>query len=194
MSEESDGTTSLDSDEMDGLIPPITTREELNTFESANILRAMHWARTSRKLRRELLSVDSLKLLHARMFDQTWSWAGKFRLSDKNIGAHWTEISSQMLLMCRDINYWIDNEVFPFAHIAVRFHHKLVSIHPFANGNGRHSRLAADLLMQYRRNPVFSWGGSTLDVEGATRRAYISALQMADKGSYEELLSFATKP
>ena len=125
------------------------------------------------------------------MFDETWRWAGQFRQSGKNIGVEPHQIITQLGNLCADGKYWIENKSFATDEIAVRFHHRLVSVHPFANGNGRHARLVADLLLLYAKLPALTWGGQSLDVEGATRSEYLSALRRADKGNYKQLLDFA---
>ncbi len=186
-----EGATPLDPDETEGLIPELTTRSELNFYEQANIAKAILWSRESRKLKQDLLSIDSLCLLHKTMFDETWRWAGQFRPSGKNIGVEPHQIITQLGNLCADGKYWIENKSFATDEIAVRFHHRLVSVHPFFNGNGRHARLVADLLLLYAKLPALTWGGQSLDVEGATRSEYLSALRRADKGNYKQLLDFA---
>jgi Fic-DOC domain mobile mystery protein B len=127
------------------------------------------------------------------MFDDTWVWAGKFRTTGKNLGVEPHLIQTQLANLCADGKYWIENETFPTEICAVRFHHRLVSIHPFPNGNGRHSRLVADLTMHYAGKPPFTWGGYSIDVEGRTRTDYLHALRLADKGEYSALVEFAKR-
>jgi Fic-DOC domain mobile mystery protein B len=188
-----EGATPLDPDEAAGLKPGLTTRGELNAFEQANIAQAVAWARKSRKLKNSLLSIDSLRLLHKRMFDDTWKWAGTFRTTGKNIGVEPYLIQTQLSALCGDGNYWLENKTFPMDICAIRFHHRLVSIHPFPNGNGRHSRLVADLLMLFAGEPHFTWGGESIELDGNTRTNYLSALRKADKGNYEPLIQFAKR-
>lgn len=187
------GATPLDPDEAAALKPGLTTGRELNAFEQANITQAVAWARKSRKLKSSLLSIDSIRLLHKRMFDDTWKWAGNFRTTGKNIGVEPYLIQSQLATLCGDGNYWLENKTFPIDICAIRFHHRLVSIHPFPNGNGRHSRLVADLLMIFSGKSPFTWGGASIDFEGNTRTNYLNALRSADKGNYELLIEFANQ-
>jgi Fic-DOC domain mobile mystery protein B len=187
------GKTPLDPDEEADLIPAINTHEELNAFEQQNIAKAILWARRSRALRQDLLSVSSLTLIHKRMFDETWRWAGKLRKTGKNIGVDPHQIRTQLKHLCGDGNYWVENGTYPLVECAVRIHHRLVAIHPFANGNGRHARMVADLLLQFHKEERLTWGGASIDVEGETRNAYLDALRKADKGQYKSLLVFATK-
>lgn len=187
----SDGATPLDPDEANGLKPPLRTREELNIFEQANIAQGTLWARKSRTLKNDLLCINSLKLLHLKMFGDTWKWAGMFRISGKNIGVEAHLIQPALLSLCGDTKYWIENEVFELDVVAIRLHHRLVSIHPFSNGNGRHARLVADLLMHYAKREPFHWGSFRIDLEGETRKLYLAALRDADKNNYESLIKFA---
>ena len=183
------GSTPIDSDDLAGLIPKhIDTQEELNAWESQNILEAEPWAFKQQNI----LNVDFIKELHKKMFDHTWTWAGKFRHTDKNIGVDWKKIPVMLKDLCDDVQYWITNKTFSPDEIAVRFHHRLVYIHPFANGNGRHARLMADLLIVKLGGLRFSWGsGQDLTKSTPVRKQYIEALQLADKGDYSKLLAFA---
>lgn len=184
-----EGATPLESEEILGLIPQhITTHEQLNAWEQKNILEGEKWARK----KRNIVSVDFIKKLHVHMFNQTWKWAGKFRQSGKNIGVDWHMISIELQKLCDDVNYQLKHHSFSDDEIAVRFHHRLVWIHPFPNGNGRHARLMADLLIMHLKHPRFSWGMHH-DLYKATtaRKQYIEALRLADRGNYSLLISFA---
>ena len=183
-----DGATPLNQDELADLIPDLTTQEELNAWEENNILKARQWGLSQR----EIVSVSFVKDLHRHMFNETWRWAGKFRTSEKNLGIRWHLISSELKKLCDDVSYQFEHAVYPEEEIALRFHHRLVWIHPFPNGNGRHGRLMADLLIRQHGYPVFSWGrhGDLLNPSMA-RKQYIDALQSADKGHYVKLIAFA---
>lgn len=185
------GATPLDPDAAAGLIPNLTTQGELNEFEAANILQASRWANRSRTLRRDYPTVTALRELHRRMFDQTWRWAGQFRRVGTNIGISWPRIAGDLLALCDDVRYQIEHEVYPWDERAARFHHRLVSIHPFPNGNGRHARLATDLLLTFNGQPRFTWGSAGLTEDAAPRRAYIASLRDADRGDITPLLAFA---
>lgn len=187
-----EGATPLDPDEILGLKPGLQNRAELNAFEQANIASALIWARRSRKLKTDLLSLQSLKLLHFHMFNDTWKWAGKFRISGKNLGCEPHEIQEQLAILCADTKYLLENETYSLEECSIRFHHRLVSIHPFPNGNGRHSRLAADLLLFFNGKPFLAWGGSSIDIEGEVRTRYLQSLKEADRKKYKALIDFAT--
>lgn len=183
------GATPLDHQDLMDLIPShITTQEQLNAWEEKNILKALPWAFKQK----EIVSPPFIKKLHQQMFDKTWKWAGQFRITDKNIGVHWSQISVKMKELCDDVHYQIDHASFSNDEIAVRFHHRLVWIHPFTNGNGRLSRLMADMLITRLGEKRFGWGMHQ-DLYKATsvRKEYIQALQFADRGDYSKLLTFA---
>lgn len=184
------GATPLDPDAIAGLIPFLSTQAELNEFEERNILAAVRWAARSRILRQEYPNVTALRRLHREMFNITWRWAGEFRRVDTNIGIDWRYIAPDLHLLCEDTRYWVAHGSYPWDELGARFHHRLVSIHPFSNGNGRHARLAADILLRQNGQPPFSWGSQSLVAAGAARRAYIAALRRADIGDLDPLLAF----
>ena len=187
------GQTPLDEDEKDGLrIQTITTREELDEFEQKNIEQAIQWT-LGRKIKMDKVFSESfIKSLHKRMYDEVWSWAGCFRKSNKNIGVDKWQISTELKKLVDDAKFWIKNEAYGEDEIAVRFKHRIVSIHCFPNGNGRHSRLMGDIISDKVFNrEVFTWGQSNLSQESDTRKTYLSALREADKGDFTKLLKFA---
>lgn len=181
-----DGATPLDPDESEGLIPQhIYTREELNSWEQANILSAAEWVQGARKA---ALDEATIRELHRKMFDQTWNWAGRYRKSDKTIGVPWPSVPEEVRKLIDDGAYWIHEGTFEIGEAALRLHHRLVLIHPFPNGNGRHARLWCDLLMRQNGRRPFEWRAETLDHPGDARERYIGALRRADAGHYDELL------
>lgn len=188
--EDAPGATPLDPDAQAGLIPALSTQAELNEFEERNILAAARWARGSRSLRVDYPNVTALKLLHRRMFDRTWRWAGEFRRVDTNIGIDWTRIPMELHGHCGNTRAWIDYRSYLWDELAVRFHHELVAIHPFLNGNGRHGRLATDILLRQHGQAPFTWGSRSLIAAGAARGEYIAALREADAGLFDRLLAF----
>ena len=186
-----DGATPLDPDEASGLIPTwVATRGDLNEAEQANITAAVAWlARRTWKIE-EVLSVDWLLRLHRRMFSDVWRWAGAIRTTGKNIGVPVGDIRPQLVNLVADAAHWFAESVHdPIPDLAV-FHHRLVWIHPFANGNGRHARLATDVVAQNEGYDVSWWGGGGLDAPSETRSAYIEALRAADNGDLTQLIAF----
>jgi Fic-DOC domain mobile mystery protein B len=184
-----DAATPLEPEERTQLIPTyITTRAQLNEAEQINITEADDWA-FARK--RDALSEDFLLGLHRRMFRKVWRWAGSFRTTERNIGVEAYKIGVELRMLLDDARFWIENATYTPDEIAVRFHHRLVWIHPFPNGNGRHARMAADLLAVSLSRPRFTWGSANLVEAAATRAAYVAALKAADNHDIAPLLAFA---
>jgi Fic-DOC domain mobile mystery protein B len=171
----------------------ITTRQDLNEAEEANIAKGFAWARSRRSLKPDdILTTDFVRTLHRQMFGDVWSWAGDFRTRDVNTGnvqAHRIPLDLPALL--DDVKYWAGHRTFAPDEIAVRLHHRLVEIHPFPNGNGRHARLMADLLVRKLGSEPFSWGSGSLKTVGELRKRYVEALKMADNHDIQPLILFA---
>lgn len=186
------GQTPLDPDEAAQLIPThLSTQADLDEWEQTNILQARVWL--DRQLRRKpaVLTEAFCRDLHRRMFGATWRWAGRFRNSDKNIGCSWHQVPTRLHQLLDNTSYQLGLEPTPpLDGIAVRFHHALVLVHPFPNGNGRHARLMTDALLRWHGVAPFSWGGRDLVTAGHARKNYIDALRAADLGDFEPLLAF----
>ena len=183
------GATPLDPDETEGLLPELHTQKELNEWEHANILKAYPWAfgRPSGRVFEVYFALE----LHKRMFDETWKWAGTLRRSDKTIGVPWPAIPDRLSQALENAAYWVEHGTFALDEAAVRFHHQLVSVHPFPNGNGRHSRLMADVLLHTKGLRPLTWGSSDLTVRSQARDLYLAALRAADRGDVRPLLQLA---
>jgi Fic-DOC domain mobile mystery protein B len=188
-----EGQTPLSEDEQEGLkISSITTREELDEFEQLNIEKAIQWTFGKKLKAEQLFSEKFIKDLHKRMYGEVWKWAGTFRTSEKNIGVKSYLIGIELKQLLDDAVYWTQNKTYNSQEIAIRFKHRLVSIHCFANGNGRHSRLMADLIMEKLYNEkFFSWGSNNLVKATETRTAYIKAVKKADQQDLLPLIAFA---
>jgi len=193
-----DGATPIDADEAAALIPThIATQAELNEWEQANVQAAVAWlARAvlppARSVaRHDVLTEQFVRTLHKRMFDRTWKWAGTFRKTEKNIGVAPERIAVGLRNLLDDVRYWVEHATYPIDEIGARLHHRLVAIHPFANGNGRHSRLMTNVLLQKRGAMPFSWGsGADLVTVGDARDRYLAALRGADASDHALLLRF----
>lgn len=187
------GQTPLDEEEKEGLlIPAIATRGELDEFEQQNIEQAVQWT-LGRSFRPDTVFTEKfVRMVHRRMFADIWAWAGEFRSTNKNIGIDKWHIRTELKCLLDDARFWHENRTFLPDELAVRFKHRMVSIHCFANGNGRHSRLMADIIIdKIYKLPVFTWGTANLSNEGDARMTYIRAVRAADYGDYKPLLSFA---
>jgi Fic-DOC domain mobile mystery protein B len=186
-----DGTTPLDPDEMEGLrFSHVSTRGELDQLEQANIVDGMQWLKKQKGL--NLLTEGFACNLHKQLFGKVWNWAGSFRRREKNIGVDPIQIAIQLKQLLDDARFWIENDTYSPKELAARFHHKLVFIHPFPNGNGRHARIMADaLLTKLMDEPAIDWaGGYRLESMNERRDQYIAALRAADGHDYAGLLDF----
>lgn len=188
-----DGQTPLDEDEKEGLlIPTIATRGELDEFEQKNIEQAIQWTLGRSFKPEQIFTEEFICMLHKRMYADVWIWAGHFRKSNKNIGVDKWQITTALKYLLDDAKYWYEKNIYPPDEMAVRFKHRLVSIHCFSNGNGRHSRLLGDIIIEkIYDKPLFSWGTTNLYSEGDVRATYLKAVKAADKGDYSLLMSFA---
>jgi Fic-DOC domain mobile mystery protein B len=183
------GATPIDPEEIAGLVPMhLTLQGQLNEYEEANILEATEWVFSRR--RGDPLAVRFLHTVHRRMFNQTWMWAGQARRSDKNLGVPWMEIGVHLRQLLGDVRTQIESRSYPPVEIAARYHHRLVTVHVFPNGNGRHARLMADLLLTDLVGQRFEWGRGSLMQPGELRAQYIGALRAADSGDIRPLLAF----
>ncbi len=187
------GQTPLDEDEKDELkISTIATRGELDEFEQQNIEESMQWILTKSFSTKTILSEQFIKSLHKRMYGNVWAWAGNFRKTNKNIGVDKWQISTALRTLLDDTLFWIENSTYLPDEIAIRFKHRLVSIHCFPNGNGRHSRLMADIIIdKVFKLSFFTWGEEDLVKQSETRTKYLEAIREADNNNYEPLISFA---
>ncbi len=188
---EPDGATPLDPDEKEGLrFAHITRRGELDQLEQANIVEGLQWLK--KKKNPDILSEGFVRDLHKRLFGQVWKWAGTFRKTEKNIGVDPIQIAIQLRQLLDDTRYWIEHETYPPIELAARFHHKLVLIHPFSNGNGRHARIMADaILTKLMEAAAIDWaGGYKLEAMNERRDQYIAALRAADKHDFSKLFEF----
>lgn len=185
------GQTPIEADQLRGIrIKSISTQGQLNEFEQANINDAIMWLRTAPK--RNVLTMDFVRAVHRQMFGQVWSWAGIFRMHETNIGGAWHQIPVELKVLIDDAEFWIHQETFAPEEIAIRFKHRLVAIHCFSNGNGRHSRLMADLIaVRIFGMPEFTWGRLSDANADTTRATYLDALRQADSGDVGPLVSFA---
>ncbi|MCB0463450.1 MAG: mobile mystery protein B [Flavobacteriaceae bacterium] len=188
-----DDQTPLDEEEKEGLkIKSITTQGELDEFEQLNIEKAVEWTIHTKLKPEKILTEKFIKDLHKRMYGDVWKWAGEFRMTEKNIGIPWVHIGVELKNLLEDTKYWIENKTFSPQETAIRFKHRIVSIHCFPNGNGRHSRMMADIIMEsIFGNEIFSWHQSNMAKANETRDKYIKSLREADNGNFTKLIEFA---
>lgn len=188
-----EGQTPLDEDEKEGLkIKTITTQGELDELEQLNLEKAVEWTIHTKLKPENILTEKFIKDLHKKMFGDVWKWAGEFRRTEKNIGIPWIQIGVELKSLLADTKYWIENKTYSPEEIAIRFKHRIVSIHCFPNGNGRHSRMMADIIMEsIFKKEIFTWHQSNMVRADETRKEYINSLKEADNGNINPLIEFA---
>jgi Fic-DOC domain mobile mystery protein B len=189
--QEPDDATPLDPSQRGDLLQTwITDRNDLNEAEQENIVKGAAWAHRRRGKATELLNDDYVKTLHKQMFGEVWKWAGTYRQNEVNLGIAPHLIAAEMPAVLDDVRYWVENNTYPLDEIAVRLHHRLTQIHAFPNGNGRHARMMADLLIERLGGKPFTWGGGSLADVGTLRSRYVAALQAADGHDIGPLMNF----
>jgi Fic-DOC domain mobile mystery protein B len=189
--QQDDAATPLTAEEKRDLkLSYITFRHELDEAEQENIARAQQWA-LARSARTDILTETFLLRLHKQMLNDVWKWAGKYRGSERNIGIDWWLIQTETIRLLDDVKAWIEYKSYTPDELAVRFHHRLVAIHPFPNGNGRHARLMADLLIMRLGAERFTWGSVSLSAVSEIRSRYIAALKAADAHDLRLITEFA---
>lgn len=168
----------------------ISTRGELDELEQANIEQGLAWATRQRRV--DTFDDAFIRRLHMQLFGDVWTWAGRYRLTEKNIGIDPQQIPVQLRMLLGNARYWAEHAIYPPLEAAARYHHRLVQIHPFPNGNGRHARIATDILLEsvYRQRPIKWASGFDPQADNKRRMAYIAALQTADGGDFDPLLAF----
>ena len=188
-----DGQTPLNEEEKEGiLIKSITTHGELDEHEQLNIEKAIEWIIGLKLEKERILTEEFIKTLHKKMLGKVWRWAGEFRRSEKNIGVKWINIGIDLRTLLDDTKFWIENKTFSPDEIAIRFKHRLVNIHCFPNGNGRHSRIMADIIIEsVFGETIFTWNHSNMVKANETRAEYIKSIREADKGNIKRLINFA---
>lgn len=188
------GATPLTEEDLEGLrIPSVLTQGDLNEAEAANIVRGQEWALRARSGRLpEMLSDAFMQRLHASMFGEVWKWAGVYRRTNVNIGADHLQIRASLRNLYEDARAWLEHDTYSPEEFAIRLHYRLVSVHPFRNGNGRHARMVAHIVLvrHFKQEPL-PWGNSSLQASDAARRDYIAALVAADHHDLGPLLVFA---
>tara|TARA_R110001632_G_scaffold51236_4_gene127438 strand:- start:712 stop:1308 length:597 start_codon:yes stop_codon:yes gene_type:complete len=187
------GQTPINDEEKDGLIiKAISLQSELDEFEQLNIEKAVEWTIQANLKQDRILTEKFIKTLHKKMYGDVWKWAGDFRKSEKNIGVPWPLIGAEIKRLLDDAAYWILNKTYSPDEIAIRFKHRIVKIHCFPNGNGRHSRMMGDIIItSIFGKELFSWGKSNMTQPDETREKYIRTLKEGDQGNLESLITFA---
>lgn len=192
-----EGATPLNLDDMLGLkYKHIDTREQLNEVEAANILQGQIWASKLNKGAKELtrddiFNRDFVSDLHKALFGEVWEWAGHFRKRELNIGVDPKNIAVDLHNFLEDAKCWLEFKHYDNLELSARIQHRLVQIHPFVNGNGRHSRVFTDIVRVYLLNekPI-KWANAKLENMTEERNSYISGLREADVGDLSTFIKY----
>ena len=184
-----DGNTPLDQNQIDGLLfSHVTTMGELDQLEDENIQKGLAWLN---HYKGQFLSTDFTKKLHGKLFGDVWSWAGTFRKNDVNLSKVSSyDIQIELKKLFLDVETWIKYKSISWDEIPAQFHHRLVCIHPFPNGNGRISRIMTEYFEKKNNKPITSWSESLSNFPKKRRGDYIKALQEADRGNINQLIEF----
>jgi len=190
-----DHATPFDADGL--LLSDVYTLADLNAAEAEGIMAARtHYLKRKVNPKRTWLTDTYIRQVHRNMFARIWSWAGTYRTIDVQPGIPFPRIPTEVGLLGQDVDSWnkqIENPI-PVLERAVRLHHRLVQIHPFRNGNGRHARLMADILLRSHGHPLPNWPHSEITREGTSPRTdYVRALKAADKGNYDPLITYTRR-
>lgn len=185
-----DGATPLDHNQIKGIrFSHLTTMGELDEIEDENIQTGLEWL--NRQKTEDYLSSQFLCKLHDKLFCDVWKWAGKFRTVEVNISSYRAfDVAPQLLNFFEDVKLWIPSGKMSWDEISAEMHHRLVSIHPFPNGNGRTTRIFTEYVERRNNRPVTSWKASLVDDPKKRRASYIFALKAADKGDFTFLIEF----
>ena len=171
----------------------VQTIDQLNLVEAENILKAYKkYFLRPLNYKNKWFTLSFLKRVHLEMFGNIWKWTGLFRKTTTNIGTKPHLIPSELALLCEDVKFWPESSSIDVLQQSIRIHHRLVKIHPFINGNGRHARFIADLFLHTLNAKRPLWPND-LEKEGKSRKVYISALKEADRGSYDLLYEFTLR-
>jgi len=165
---------------------------QLDAWEQLNITKAEQWA--FGRVHEDILSTEFMQALHKRMFADTWGWAGKIRKKETlPVGSPPEQIRVALANLWKDVSTQIHGKALAMEEIAARFHHRLVSIHPFPNGNGRLARMITDLLLVQRGKSRFTWGNDLVQ-DGEARQKYLEGLRSADAKDYHSLFELLGIP
>ena len=185
------------NDDISGLLLDTSiqyTLQDIYVYEAKNITKATLKylsAKPDKKL--APFSYQWFITLHKDMFGDVWDWAGKLRQVELSIGVKAYMVSMELKKLVDDLEFWDKNKIFPVIEIAARLHHRAVQIHPFKNGNGRWSRMLANIYLRQNGLTPTKWNEDLLSKENPHRDDYIQALKMADNADFTKLTELQSK-
>lgn len=175
-----------------GLLPKlkdsIRNRAELNVIEAENVRLAVVKYLSKRPSKRTApFTLKWVCKLHKEMLGDVWTWAGKIRKIQLNLGPKAYLVGPRLLSLLQDLAAWETGDM-PIIEQAAMLHHKTVYLHPFENGNGRWARLLGNIWLKQHDAPTIDWPEATLVGLGSDVRAeYMDALWRADELDYGNL-------
>jgi Fic-DOC domain mobile mystery protein B len=178
-------------DDISGLKPKgLTTRAQLNAVEARNMRKAVVRYLVIKPSRRQApFTLEWCYKLHRQMFGEVWRWAGQKRTTELNIGVPFHRIDVDLKNLMADLAFWREKgEMDPIEQVA-RLHHRAVFIHPFLNGNGRWSRLLANIFQKQSTDKLTIWPEETVGNASVIREEYLAAVRSGDKGDYNPLIA-----
>jgi len=165
------------------------TMDEIYFYEAKNITQAtLKYISLVPDKKLAPFSLEWFLVLHEEMFGDVWEWAGKLRQVELSIGVKAYLVSTEMKKLVDDVAFWEENKSFDVIETASRIHHRAVQIHPFLNGNGRWSRMLANIYLKQKGLEPTKWNENLLSKVNLHRDDYIKALKKADNGKYEDLI------
>lgn len=185
-----DGSTPLDLDQIKGIrFSHLTTMAELDEIEDQNIQKGLEWL--NRQTTNNYMSMEFLCKLHEKLFCDVWEWAGKFRTVEVNISKYRSyDVGPQLKNFFEDLKLWMTSGKMNWDEISAEMHHRLVTIHPFVNGNGRTTRIYTEYVQKRNNQTPTNWKASMADRPKERRDLYIKALRSADKNDFSLLIEF----
>ena len=182
------GETPIPGDELAALVPHVIdtlaapiTRADIYDLESA-VLQDVTETQLAAALDGsltldDLLNDYFLRDLHTQLYGDIWMWAGRWRQYEVNIGVAPEHIAVELRSAMGNIGYrWERAADWTPRELGVAVHAEAVRVHPFTDGNGRTTRLLADLVFIAAQDPAelqYDWN--------IDKRGYIEHLREFDR-------------
>jgi len=162
---------------------------ELDELEDLNIQKGLEWL--NRQKDPNYLSTEFICKLHEKLFGDVWKWAGKYRTAEVNISKYrYYDVAPQLKNLFEDAKLWIQHGKMSWEEISEEMHKRLVTIHPFTNGNGQTTRIYVEYVQKRNNQGIPRWMASMSHSPAKRRDKYIQALRSADKGDFGPLIEF----
>lgn len=152
------GETPIDGDELDALLPAVREalgepptkaavfdlEQQIQDEVAADSLTAVIDGSLALD---ELMTDHFVRDLHHRSYGDVWLWGGRLRVRELNLGVAPEYIAVELRTALENLTErWNATSDFTPRQLGIAVHAETVRIHPFADGNGRSTRLLADLV------------------------------------------------